>query len=614
MYKFAVTFAVLLIIILGLSYPMAMAQRVDIDVMRDSLDKINIALPEYKEIKADSVILIQSQEEWNNLGNTIKNELRKGYRNIEVKVTVKSLVYGEKMQGLEGLNYPDANIRIQANKTSMIPSGPLLKKNCKAKKGMFCVYPYTEFDINDIVIGVDNKPLSFYSECFQIETPIEEVVEEGTIDVKNTDGTLYKTITKVWRFKTDLPDLKESDCKDFYILLTRHWTSMRHQVMKIKNGYLYFYLKSEEAPSLYQMVMDPNSDTKHYRTFPRCRYFNCPVSNDIHIKGDSIYIPKRIKQVRIGKGARLFSVVNSKFKSFDLCGFYVKGAGNLSCVFLYNSTFSDQCWVRDNLFENMSGSTMYVQGCENVCIYNNSIQHTRKNAITCYGNRITIWNNNLKDIGFMYNTMAISFGGTDIHIIENIIEDFNYSGIACGGTSGNNNTPELTYIMEHNVIRHSKDFATNYLEHTVADGGGIYIGPQNTRGIIRNNVIQNITGIHSNRGIFLDDGAKNLFIYGNYVTGTANSYDIDLRYCTTYSAGIPDHNTNNVIIQNVMTGSYRFEEREDSKSCIVGENVILNGDKKELPSKIAIKRKASDRKEVSNTFKIDEFVKKYITL
>jgi len=227
---------------------------------------------------------------------------------------------------------------------------------------------------------------------------------------------------------------------------------------------------------------------------------------------------------------------------------------------------------------------------------------------------VTIWKNALKDIGIMYNTMAISFGGTDVHVLENVVEDFNYSGIACGGTSNNDNAPELTYIVERNVIRHNDDFSKHYLEHTMADGGGIYVGPQNSRGIIRNNVVQDIIGIHSNRGIFLDDGAKNLVIYGNFISGTVNSYDIDLRYCTTYSIGIPDHNTNNIIIQNVMTGTYRFEEGENSKSCIVGDNVLLNGGKQNSPSKVSIKRKASDRKEISHAFKIDEFVKKYMLL
>ena len=559
----------------GLSCSQASAQEAEFAALRDSLDRITFPLPVFHKFTSSTVIYVETQKQWDNLSNTIKNELRNGNRAIEVKVTASSLVYGEVMQGLEGLNFPDANIRIHANNTSMIPFGPSFKKKCKAKRGAFYVYPYTEFDINDIVIDSNNLPLSLYSNCFQIETPIEEVVDEGKVKVNNSDGSLYKIITKIWRFKTDLPDLSETECKDFYIFMTRHWTSMRHRVKKVENGYLFFYLESEEAPSLYQMVMDPNSDIQYYNTYPRCRYFNSPISDGIHIKWGELYVPKEIKKIKIVKGARLFSVSNCHLNSLEISGFNVLGAGNLTCVFVSGSSFIDQMWVRDNSFSNLSGSAILVINSENVCIYNNTIQHTRRNAISCSGKNVTIWKNLLRNIGFMYNTMALSFGGTGCHILENTIEDFNYSGIAGGGTLSNKNTPKLTFIIERNVIRYSEDFAAHYLEKTVADGGGIYIGPQCTQGIIRNNVVENIKGIHSNRGIFLDDGAKNLAIYGNLIMNTANSYDIDLRLTGTYAAGIPDHNTNNSIFQNIMTGGYRFQDAGEGSNCIGGDNVLL---------------------------------------
>ena len=56
---------------------------------------------------------------------------------------------------------------------------------------------------------------------------------------------------------------------------------------------------------------------------------------------------------------------------------------------------------------------------------------------------------------------------------------------------------------------------------------------------------------------------------------TANSYDIDLRLTGTYAAGIPDHNTNNSIFQNIMTGGYRFQDAGEGSNCIGGDNVLL---------------------------------------
>ena len=210
----------------------------------------------------------------------------------------------------------------------------------------------------------------------------------------------------------------------------------------------------------------------------------------------------------------------------------------------------------------------------------------------------------------MLNTRAITGGGENLHICDNVIEDFNYSAIAVGSTTPNDKATRLTYIIERNEIRLSNNFTDRYIVNTLADGGGIYTGPQCTWGIIRNNVIENIKGIHSNRGIFLDDGAKNLAIYGNHINNTANSYDIDLRYCETYANGIPDHNTNNAIFQNVMTGTYRFEDNGTANGCIGGQNVMF-GTGQFKKNVVGIRRHVKDVRKLEE-IEIDKFVESHI--
>ena len=578
-----------------------------IESIRDSLDGISLEVPVFNTLKAEVTLHISSQEQWNLMAQTINGLLKKGKKSINVIVDAKQLVFGEKIQDLSNLDYPEANVRIHAKRTKMIPAGPSFIIDISNIKGSFYVNEYSGFDRNDVLFDNKMKPLTLYGPTFSIDSPIEEVVSYGTEDILNKDGTLYKRIYKVWRFKIDLPDLNEEDCKLFQILLTRNWTSMRHQVVKVEKGYLYFNLRSDEAPTLMQMVMEPNVDTKSHKTYPRCRFFNCPVSEGIHVKGDNIYIPKNQKALTIGKGGRLLTVNDTKLNTFEISGFDVIGAGNSACVSISRSVFNGQMWVRDNRFSNLSSSAVIVNNSENICIFNNTINHTRGNALLCIGRRITVWGNKLKDIGFMYQTMAIGFDGTDIHIQENTIEDFCYSAIAGGGLD---DTKEQTFIIERNLIKHSYTFVERYKERTVADGGGIYIGPQNTMGIIRNNVIQNITGIGSNRGIFLDDGCKNLSIYGNLIIGTANSYDIDLRYCTTYERDIPDHNTRNIIIQNIMSGYYRFEEGDNNASCVVGGNVLLT-ESNHAKNRLAVANKYKDDSDIRNR-RVDKFVKQYI--
>ena len=202
------------------------------------------------------------------------------------------------------------------------------------------------------------------------------------------------------------------------------------------------------------------------------------------------------------------------------------------------------------------------------------------------GNSVTICRNRLKNIGWMLNTRAITGWGEHLHISDNVIKDFNYSAIATGSSTSNEESKPLTYIIERNAIRLTKDFTDNYIQNTLADGGGIYTGPQCTRGIIRYKVVENIKGMHSNRGLFLDDVANNQAVYGNLVLNTANSYDIDLRFSKTYAQGIPDHNTNNCMFDNIQTGTYRFELGGEGSNCVEGEKMKVQGPKDVYETKI----------------------------
>lgn len=581
---------------------------VDITSVRDSLDRITLPSPIYHQYEADLTLHICSQEEWDNIAKTVKNLLSKGKQNINVEVDAESLVYGKHIQVLSNLDYPKANVRIHANHTKMIPTGPTFKSVNSISDDFFYASEYSDYNGFDVLFDEEGKPLTLYEPVFMIDNPIEEVPSSGTEEILNRDGTLYKKVSKVWRFKTNLPDLNENKCRDFQILLTHNWTTMIHQVIKVERGYLYFNLRPNKKTTFRKRTADPNVDMKYYHAYPRCRYLNSPVSKGVHVISNKILIPKNIPSVTIGKGARLFTVRNTKLKSLEISGFDVIGAGNSACISVSRSRFINQMWIRENSFSNLSSSAVSITDSENVCVYNNSIKDTRVNALTCNGKNISVSGNHLKDIGFMSQTTAIRFSGKDIHVYDNIIEDFYYSAIGCGSRKS---TKSLTYIIERNLIRHTPTFIAHYKERTVADGGGIYIGPQNTSGIIRYNVVQNIIGIGSNRGIFLDDGAKNLSIYGNLITGTANSYDIDLRYCATYKKEIPDHNTNNIIIQNVMTGAYRFEESATHPTCIAGGNVFLGLGNKTKKNKVSIVRRTADTNSVKG-ITLDSFVKKYM--
>lgn len=548
-----------------------------IESVRDSLDAVLYAVPEMTRWKPSTIIEIMNQEQWDGLKDILVNALKRGEKNIELRVKGKNIVFGKWCNVVQGLDYPDANIRIVGTQAKMEAYGfTFIRDKLKARiEGNGYTYPYESFDVNDLVLGADGNEIPLRGEAKLVSGDIEKVQE-----FKGPKGS---RIDDVWRFQIDLPNLSEEQCKDFYVLMTRDWTSARHKVVKVEDEWLYYHLDSDD----YHSDRDPNVDWIQYKVRPRYRLINSPISNDVHFFNGRIYIPQQYKLIKVVKGGQLLTFSYCHFNRLEITGFKLNGCGGSTTVGIYSSTFENGAFIYGNTFKNMNGITINTAFNRNVSISNNTVTNTRVQAIEGGGTKTTICGNRLKNIGWMLNTRAITGGGEHLHICDNLIEDFNYGAIACGSTMPNHKACPLTYIIEHNIIRLTKEFTDRYIENTLADGGGIYTGPQCTWGIIRNNVVENIKGIHSNRGIFLDDGAKNLAIYGNLIIGTANSYDIDLRYSKGYADGIPDHNTNNILFGNYLTGSYRFQDGGAGSRCVEGANQKVSGFKfRALDSKV----------------------------
>lgn len=531
------------------------------EIIRDSLDRVNYPIVTGPTIQSKRMVVLKvsNQEEWDNLVPSLKGLLTSGHKNIVVEIIGKGIIFGEKENVITDLNYPDANIRVEGGKSGLMPAGvSFSKKNNNAvRNGLFYTIPYGDFNINDIIIDNKGKEIKIREEVRLVDGNIEKAPEQGS---------------NIWKFKVDMPNLTENVCNDFYVLLTREWTSGRHKVIKVEGGWLYFNLDTPDIPNDNR---NPNIDWQHFNVRPRYCLINSPVSKGIHIVNGKIYIPNKIKSIRIVKSGCLLSFASCHLNSLVISGFKVNGSGNKSLISLYACTFEDGAFITNNHFVNLSDLAIYVGRNNNVTISKNIINNTRVGAIEGGGMYTTIYNNKLSNIGWMLNSRAIIGGGEFLHICDNVIEDFNYAAITCGSTNSNEKARKLTYIIERNKVRLTKKYTDNFIQNTLADGGGIYIGPQCTQGVIRNNIIENIKGIRSNRGILLDDGAKNLAIYGNFIINTDNSYDIDLRFCDTYKDRIPDHNTNNFVFQNIMTGGYRFQDNGVNSNCACGQNVIL---------------------------------------
>ena len=99
--------------------------------------------------------------------------------------------------------------------------------------------------------------------------------------------------------------------------------------------------------------------------------------------------------------------------------------------------------------------------------------------------------------------------------------------------------------------------------------------------IIRYNYIHDYTGAGDNRGVFCDDGANNLKIYGNVILNTPNCYSIDSRMAKDKRDGIMN-NANNFMANNVVDNGVRFQGYADVQRHVVkGANIVVKSGAKD---------------------------------
>ena len=158
--------------------------------------------------------------------------------------------------------------------------------------------------------------------------------------------------------------------------------------------------------------------------------------------------------------------------------------------------------------------------------------------------------------------------GDSFEISNNVFENFSYSAIGVGIHYQSKGGRPCSGKIFRNEIYLSGDYLDNTEQHSLMDSGAIYLWTQNDGIEIFDNYIHDITGVKDNRGIFCDDGTKNVTIRNNIIERISNSHCISLRECAYVADYVPDYNSGNMITNNYIDGSVLFFEKD--KTCQYG--------------------------------------------
>ena len=259
----------------------------------------------------------------------------------------------------------------------------------------------------------------------------------------------------------------------------------------------------------------------------------------------------------------------------DICNMRLEGVDAGSCI-------NNKGTLRISYSKVLNCENDGVVSSGSLFVDHSSFCDITKYAVTSIQNSYTdVQHCTFRHIGMRGSNSACVHSRGNAYVANNDFVDFNYCAISLGYISVDKESYLPSSIVENNRISWSKSWGKLMQLYGLCDGGAIYIATNNKRCILRNNVILNFGGHGSNRGIYCDDGAYNVTIYGNVITGTQNSYDIDSRDCSKNPqrqrpVGY-DVNTYNYIGYNICSGKLNMHGSSAKKpnNCCFENNVIV---------------------------------------
>ena len=273
-------------------------------------------------------------------------------------------------------------------------------------------------------------------------------------------------------------------------------------------------------------------------------------------------------------------VSNVSLMSIELKGVNVCGNKEGSSLISMTSVNSSLIMIRKCTFSEINGQVAGFIKTDNVVFDENEISKTTGNELSftagCKNVRVTrnFFTNGGNDLG---NSMCVRCCESEYYIGYNFFCDFGYCAVGLGLWYGHEKKYDTRGIVEYNEIYFSQSYYNQKEKYTLMDAGAIYVCTQNEDAIIRYNYIHDYIGEKDYRGIFCDDGACNLSIYGNIILNTPNGHSIDSRKAKDQRKGFTN-NSNNFMASNVVDGSVRFQGYGDeNRHCRKGANFVLIG-------------------------------------
>ena len=495
------------------------------------------------------VIRIGNQEQFDQLNKTIHECVADGISSITIRVSTGCYYFKERHLDLSDIIAPGLTLKMIGKKAVLIPFGKEVSTE-ETIKG----YNYSS-SVVDIKSGAS---VNMWSGLKYADSEVE----------------IIDTAQKVCRLKSSgIKSRTKEECKDAYIMITAWCRTYYYHITKIEDSYIYFIADNFEISRVNKNGYNVNDDTYYSKGKVPTRF---RLSNLDPLKKGQLHVCETQSFLHNNGG---------QIKKLSVTGFTFLGnktngdlVGWPYSLIVLNAVNAESIRIHRCRFIGQNSRVISINKTNNVQIDNNYFVHNFRNGITSYNSsNCTTVNDNV----FEYNGESLSYErcvtcqGSDYHVYNNTFTNFGYCAISVGFYYGTEpeNTP--SGIVELNTLKYTDDWMNNLWQHSIMDGGAIYLWTRNDVAVVRNNAIINYGGVCFNNGIYCDDGAKGMEIYGNVVCGIENGYSIHSRRVPNVDAQVGGANMNNKVYDNFIDGGFLFVGHEGANNCVKGRNFIV---------------------------------------
>lgn len=514
---------------------------------------------------AQETIIIKTQNDFDELSSTINKSLANGYKDIHINIYPGTYYYKSDHINLAGKNYPDASIIIKGNRATLVAQG------IRHYVTSACIAPFSP---DHAFLYLSNDIIDVWSPLYQTEELIEVV-------------SLNSKLCRIKNY-SKASNLSHAGS---YIQITNWFQSFVYQINKIENEYIYF--TADNLAKGYREGWNVNNDYNYGQCYPRYRLSNVkPESNSFFIE-DKISTSNNVYSVYECIATRFLVLgygTNLGIVSIDGISFVGNAHNGELGVFSLLSP-SGRVVITNCQFKGIRSSRVVAIGNKNnVSILNCQFEDCSESCIvSSLGAENTIISNCVfvRCGTGLKNSFCVRCYGAGFYVGHNYFEDYGYSAIGIGCGFGEKRKSKISGVVEYNKLRYTDNYFKCKEQHTLMDGGAIYAFTQNDDTEIRYNYIDGYTGMKDNRGVFCDDGASNLKIYGNIITNIDNSYCIDSRRVAAVEEQVGPSNIGNRFYDNIVDGTIRIEGREiEENDCEYGTNYFLVWLDKTMPQNV----------------------------